>query len=146
MLKIIQTLIDSISGQQVDAVFVFAIILSMFLVAGWVALKAIRSHSKGDSDKESVGKQGVSPSFETIIDERLRSMENEIVDKVSIRVASDFKMKIFEETKSIYESISKMREEYAYMCMAKKELESVHRDLDDVRMQMAKLKGQLDVD
>lgn len=161
MVEILQTLLDAIQGQKVSAAFAFVVIVAILGISGYFIYKFMQSsllnapayvkNKKGKKAELTSGEEWLkseegSKYLESLIVTHIKLNDERIAGKVSEKIQKDIKLAIFEETKALYERISFMREEYAGNYVPRKEIENLVEDIDEVRVQVAKIKGHLNID
>lgn len=161
MIEVLKTILDSLQGQQISAVFAFIIIFTILGVSGYFIYKfmnsALINAPNYIKDKKNRTRGSVTSGEEWLKSEegdryltgviitKIKLNDERIIDKISKKVESELKIHIFQETKTLYERISKMREEYAGNYVPRKEIENLVQDIDEVRIQVAKIKGHLNM-
>lgn len=163
MLEVLKAIFDAIQGQQVSAVFAFVVILAILGVSGYYIYKFMQSallnapeymrnrKSRRSGVITTTGEEWLKSEegikyLDSVIVTHIKLNDERIVEKVAQKIHSELKIQIFEETKSLYERIAKMREEYAGNYATRREIEPLVNDIDEVRLEVAKIKGHLNMD
>ena len=157
-------ILETLKGQQISAVFSFVVIFAILFLCGFFITKYMKSallkapdyvpgrnvggslSAKNSSSGEEWFKSEEGTKYiKDFINIQIKLDDERIEEKLVKNIQSHIKIHSFEESKKIYESISKMREEYAGNYVTKKDLDRVIEDLDNVRIELAKVKGHFNI-
>lgn len=161
MADLLKIMLESIQGQQVSAAFAFVVILAILGGFGYFIFNFMKSYLieapsyvKGKKERKTniiysaeewLRSEDGQKFLEDTIITHIKLNDERILEKVSKKVKSDLSLQIFKDTKALYDRISEMREEYAGSYATKREMEPFIEDLDDLRIDFAKLKGHLNI-
>lgn len=158
MTEIFKLILESLKGHQVDAMFAFVVIFTILVLCGYfifkyttISIKRKGKEETGDtkiilSAEEWIKSEEGNNYLEDIILTRIILNDDRISDKISKKIDADLKLKIFEETKVLYERISKMREDFAGNYIVKEDIRAISKELDLLQIDIAKLKGKMNID